>query len=208
MNHAGHINWPNVRAEYEENRTSVRALARAYHISDTAIHKRATAERWPRKPGPDQVRRGSTSASPAGTMSAAGKKRKDTEGLQTPSPTAPATITSAQLVRRARALIEHLLQELAETTERIAEIEEGIINETSQDADGRRRQAMLRAVSLANRSLAAKNLAHAIRALSYRSAPKPLGKKEQQQRDAEFLAKNSKYARRRPPPLQYREEGN
>jgi hypothetical protein len=208
VNHAGHINWPNVRAEYEENRTSVRALARAYHISDTAIRKRATAERWPRKPGPDQVRHGSPPASPAGTLSVARKKRKGTDGLQTSSPTTAATLTSAQLVRRARALIEDLLRELAETNERIGEIEDGIINETSQDADGRRRQAMLRAVSLANRSLAAKNLAHAIRALSYRSTPRPLGKKEQAQRDAEFLAKNPKYARRRPPSPQYREKAD
>jgi len=202
MNHAGRINWPNIRAEYEENRTSVRALAREYHISDTAIHKRATAEMWPRKAAPDQVRHGSPSASPAGTLSAPRKKRKGTDGLQIPSPTTPATLTSAQLVRSGRALVEDLLRELAETTERICEIEEEIINETRQDADGRRRQAMLKAVSLANRSLAAKNLAHAIRALSYRRAPKPLGKKEQRQRNAEFAEKNSIFARRRPPPLQ------
>ena len=64
-------------------------------------------------------------------MSAARKLREGTDGLQSSSPPEPAKLTSAQLVRRTRAVIEDLLRELAETTEYIGEIEDEIINETS-----------------------------------------------------------------------------
>ncbi len=206
MNHRGLINWPEIHVGYEENQISVRALARMYHISDTAIHKRATAEKWgPRKPAPDQLRHGSPSASVTRAMSAARQLREGTDGLQSSSPPERATLTLAQLVRRMRGVIEDLLRELAETTKHIGEIEDEIINETSRDGDGRRRQAMLRAISLPSRSLVAKNLAQAIRGLSHRTAPKPLGKKEQGQRNAEFLAKNSMFSQRRRS-RQYRKE--
>lgn len=207
MRHAGRIAWPRVQEGYEENRLSVRALARTYGISDTAIHKRAKAENWPRKPAPDQLRHGSPLPLPPRVMLSGSQKPESTDALRPSPPLELPTLKPAQLVRRGRAIIERLLRELEETTEQVGEIEEAIIGETNSDPDIRRRQAMLRAVSLASRSQIAKNLAQAIRALSQWQTPKPLGKKEQQQRDAEFAAKNSPFGQPQlPPPLRYRND--
>lgn len=42
------INWSAIRADYVANAMSIRALARAYHVTEGAIRKRAKRGQWER----------------------------------------------------------------------------------------------------------------------------------------------------------------
>jgi hypothetical protein len=162
-------NWPAIRGAYEANRLSTRAIARQNGISHTAIQKRAAAEGWARL---------SAGGLPHGGANPAGSPRSPTiatrcgNGPNSRSRSAPAPITIAD---RGRDLALRLLDELDATTAHLGEIEQAIVDETAGDTDGRRRQAMLRAVDLQRRAMILKDIATASRTL----ADGEPGKKEQ-----------------------------
>ncbi|NGP19307.1 hypothetical protein G5575_18175 [Devosia chinhatensis] len=83
-----------------------------------------------------------------------------------------------------------MLDELESVTSHLGEFEELICNE---EGDPRRRQALLRAISLAERASTLKNLATAMKTLNEAAAP-PGGKKDELQRRAEEVA--SRFGRR------------
>ena len=76
------------------------------------------------------------------------------------------------IVDLGRALALRLLDELAATTAYIGDIEAAIIDETADDPDARRRQAMLRAVDLPRRAGILKDIATASRTLVHRHSQK------------------------------------
>jgi hypothetical protein len=146
--------WRAIRAVYEANGISIRAIGRQHGISHEAIRQRAAAEGWTRQALPDsdkaaQIAPVSLRAGPA------------------PDPKV--------IVDRGRDLALRLLDELDATTAHLGEIEAAIMDETAGDADGRRRQAMLRAIDLQRRSSILKDLASAQRTLGDAA---PSGKKE------------------------------
>lgn len=143
--------WPMIRVAYESGAISDRALAREHGLSDTAIRKRAKAEKWQKASRPDLMHRGNPSQRAAAEASANSPPRE----VRQPSP----AMTPDQIIDRGRGLAVRLLDELETTTAYVGELEEMILTETEDDRDGRRRHAMQKAIDLPSRAAVLKNLA-------------------------------------------------
>lgn len=68
-------------------------------------------------------------------------------------------------ISAAEEIVASLWQELGETSQDIGEIEDAIDTGTAKDKGGKRREMMLKAVSLSSRSTIAANLANALKSL-------------------------------------------
>ena len=185
--------WSAIRAAYEAGSIAERALARDHGISHTAIQKRAKAEQWKRPGGFTKPSGGAVSRS-----SAAGSGRQmDQPGrvrLQGADPGAVSTTPALSgadghkaIVSRGRDLVDRLMDELSATTAHVGEIEEMIEVDTAGDKDGRRRYAMMQAVTLSTRAGILKNLALAAKTLAD-AAP---GKREERADAAKQAAKGA-----------------
>jgi hypothetical protein len=180
--------WAGIRASYEANSSSVRGLAAEHGMSHTAILKRAKAENWTRAARPDVVHTGNVAVEQ--TVKSNGPS--DVLGLALAE---VAEIGPKVLVSRGRDLVARLFDELSASTTHRGEIENLIIDETRGDKDGRRRYAMMKAVSLSARAAVVKNLALAAKTLSDAA---PTGGKKEETRDRAAVA--SKIGRFATPP--------
>ena len=163
------IDWKGIRSDYEAGVMTVREIARWYGISDTAIHKKAKAEEWKRKEKPQspfEEARAQRAPAPA-----------QVEIVQ------PASVKPEALTDRARALSGRLMDELETVTSHVGELEDMIVQE---EGDPRRRQALLKAISLGERSKTLKDIATTMKTLNEASAPQ--GVKQQRQAGAESAA--------------------
>ena len=171
------IDWAGIERDYRAGVMGVREIARWYGLSDTAIHKKAKAEDWER------------AAKPQGPFAQA-KAQRPVQAEIIPPP----SVKPEALGDRARIIAGRLLDELDAVTAHAGELEDMICTEES---DPRRRQALLKAVSLSERASTLKNLATAMKTISEAGAPG--GKKDEQQRAAEGVA--NKFGTRTPPRL-------
>jgi hypothetical protein len=172
------IDWKGIEADYRAGVMSIREIARWYGISDTAIHKKAGTDGWerkPKKPGPFEE---------------AKAQRTTVHAEIIPPP----SVKPEALGDRARGITGRLLDELDAVTAHAGELEDMIC---AEESDPRRRQALLKAVSLSERASTLKNLATTMKTLNEASAPD--GKKAERQRNAEEVA--SKFGTRQPPRL-------
>lgn len=169
------IDWKGIGSDYEAGVMTVREIARWYGISDTAIHKKAKAEEWKRKEKPQspfEEARAQRTAPPA-----------QVEIVQ------PTSVKPEALTDRARALSGRLMDELETVTSHVGELEDMIVQE---EGDPRRRQALLKAISLGERSKTLKDIATTMKTLNEASAP--VGKKAARQATAETSAAAGKFA--------------
>ncbi|WP_375597585.1 hypothetical protein [Devosia sp. Naph2] len=177
------IDWKGIRSDYEAGVMTVREIARWYGISDTAIHKKAKAEEWKRKEktqSPFEESKAQRSALPP---------QSPVEVIQ------PASVKPEALADRARALTGRLMDELETVTSHVGELEDMICQE---EGDPRRRQALLKALSLGERSKTLKDLSTTMKTLKEADAPQ--GVKQQRQAAAENAASSgSKFAPRNGP---------
>lgn len=176
------IDWSEVRREFEAGILSNRALAKKYGVSEAAVRKHAKKGGWrkPRgaaNPGGAQPKK-ADSASRAVTILLPASQR-DRDGPSATIRKAARTDPKA-LADDTLDVLNRLLDELDTVTARLGELEDLIVAETEDDKDGRRRNAMLKAVSLPVRILAAKNLSLALKTLQ---EARP-GKKKQADEDA------------------------
>jgi hypothetical protein len=178
--------WTAIRVAYEENAVSIRALAKTLGMSDMAIRKRAKAEQWSRCARPDVVHTGNVSPAEA-----AGDALR-------PGILDAATIDPKVLVSQGRELVGRMLDELSASTTHRGEIETLIIEDTRDDKDGRRRYAMMKAVSLSARAAVVKNLATAAKILS--DAAPGGGKREEAKGRAALASKTGRFATPPMPP--------
>ncbi|WLA80303.1 hypothetical protein [Bradyrhizobium elkanii] len=132
------IDWKGIERDFRAGKTSTRQIAEWYGISEGAIRKRAKAENW------------SQLVSPAETADNFRRLGSFTPEVR---PSEAKTV-----IAEGKSLAHRMLDELGATTSLRGELEELIIEETSGDKDGRRRQAMLRAVDLPNRAKTLKDL--------------------------------------------------
>jgi len=175
--------WSAIRMAYEVSTVSVRALSRECGLSNVAIHKRAKAEGWIRKPRPD------VSHAPTPSPAAA-------ELTVSPTLAAAIDVDPKVLIRQGRDLTHRLMDELDATTSHVGELEEAIAAYTADDKDGQRRFAMLKAVGLPTRANVLKTLALAAKTLA-EAAP---GKKEEAKEAAATAAKSGRFAMQPTPP--------
>lgn len=172
-----------LKKAYEEGTTAVKALARQHGLSDTAIHKRAKAEGWIRKPRPDISRAPLPPSVP-------------NEVSVSPTLAAVVDVDPKVLIKHGRDLTRRLMDELDATTSHVGELEEAIAAYTADDKDGQRRFAMLKAVGLPTRANVLKTLALAAKTLA-EAAP---GKKEEAKEAAATAAKSGRFAMQPTPP--------
>lgn len=173
------IDWVGVERDYRAGIMGIREIARWYGISHTAINKKAKAEGWTRAErtkGPYQQ--------------ASEQRAIATEII------VPVSIKPEDLVDRGRAIAVRMMDELESVTAHVGDLEDMICDEES---DPRRRQALLKAVSLGERATILKNLSTAMKTLSEAEAPD--GKKAQRQASAEKSAAAGRFAVRSAPKL-------
>lgn len=172
--------WAAIKAGWMLGSPSIRALARHFGVSDTAIRKQARLEGWPSRTANREPER-----EPARTSR--------TEGREKPSPAAPdfpssievaADADPKEMAKGGRALLAELLAELRSVARHADIIERIIEEETQGDRSPRRRALLLRIVSLPTRIQASRNLMSAI-AMAAEAGP---GKKAQAAEDAAAAA--------------------
>lgn len=136
------INWTAVETDFRAGRQSNRQLSEKYGVSESAIRKRASAEKWVRtKAG--TVRTSTQSAHhPVRTTAPPAEKPRSN----------PAEPVDHLLTERMASLASRLLGELEDTTAYHGEIAQAIETETADDNNERRRNAMLKAISTKDRA--------------------------------------------------------
>jgi len=158
------IDWTRIEIEYLAGEDSIREIADRHEISDTAIRKRAAKEGWVRS-----VR--------TANRSEPVRQPPPPPASDPEKPREPGTIADD-----GRALIARMLDELDVVTSQRGELEDMIVEATDNDDGDARRNAMLKAVSLPERSNTLKTLALALKTLNEAAAPQ--GKKAAAQEKA------------------------
>ena len=173
--------WDRIELEYLAGDVSVREIADRFSISDAAIRKRAKAQGWVRA-----VRRP--------------KSANFAEPAAERAPRQPAEpVEAAQIAERGRQLVARMLDELDATTTHQGELQDMIEVEAGGDRDGRRRDGMLGAISLAGRAKTLKELTTALKTVNEASAPQ--GKKAAAADAAREVAGGSRFRAVGPPNL-------
>jgi hypothetical protein len=176
--------WSRIELEYLAGEDSIREIADRYEISDTAIRKRAKAEKWVREA--KKVRTANRC-----------------EPERSPPPPAPVDpeqpVEAAKIADGGRGLVWRMLDELDVITSRRGELEDMIVDATDGDEDEARRETMMRAVSLTNRANTMKTLALALKTLNEASAPQ--GKKAAAQDRANAVSGGRRFGAMGPPTL-------
>ena len=154
-----------MEADYIAGSMSNREIARWYQITEAAVRKKAKQAGWVRTTEPGHI---------------------DHEPIE--RVTLPA-IKPEELGDRARGLVGRMMDELDAVTSLHGELEDMICTEES---DPRRRQALLKALSLGERAKTLKDLSVTMKTLS--DAVAPDGKKAQRQANAERSASGGRFA--------------
>lgn len=169
------IDWKAVERDYTKTSLSVRELARWYNCDEKAIRLRAKAEKWVR-PGAETPQAAPQDPQPLAEVVAPIVERVRPE---------PAVVDASPeaIIARGQSLAVRMLDELEADTAYIGEIEQAIEDATPGKDGARRRDAMMKAVSLSSRAGTLKNLALA--AKTFAEAAAPDGKKKQRQAAAD-----------------------
>jgi hypothetical protein len=160
------IDWEAVERDYRAGMLSIREVAKMHGISDRAIRKKADSLGWERdlsEKVAEKVRNELVRTESA----LADQKQTEKEIVES----AATNIVSVVLGHRKRYgrirdISDTLMQQLEEAIANRDEIEEDIEAETAKDKDGKRRNRMLRAVSLSGHISDLVNLANVERTLT------------------------------------------
>lgn len=158
------IDWEAVERDYRAGILSLREIARAQGLSDTAIRKRAKAGSWDRDLSgkvASQVRRTLVRTEGSHRPRASEAEIVDAAAAQV----VEVVRSHRRDVSRGRSLVAKLLEELGEATDEREAIEDAIEVETAGDKTVNRRAAMLRAVALPSRAGVIKELSAAMKSL-------------------------------------------
>lgn len=165
------IDWKAIEAAFRAGTLSNRQIAERFGVSEANIRKRAKAGEWVR------------SAQPRAHLPVA-------EILPPVNRSARPVLPGEQRdhVEHAREIAGRMLDELDAVTSHAGELEQLIEVETADDKDGRRRAAMLKAISLPARSMTLKTIMQAV-AVTKDVAGIGGGKKEEAKAKAQEAAK-------------------
>jgi hypothetical protein len=185
-------NEESIKAAWLAGIQSIRQIAKDHGVSDAWVRKLAKRHEWP--PRGDtanrSAHRGANSTALVVLRPPADARRSPRDSSDDDGEGASDAIRKAarsdpaELVDDTRDILARLRDELDAVTSYVGELEDLIIDDTADDKDSRRRNAMLKAVSLPTRILAAKNLALALKTLTD-AAP---GKKEEANNRASEVA--------------------
>lgn len=191
---------------YCSDRWSNRELAATHNITEAAIRKMAKKYGWikgqpyvPPAPKPLPKAEPKVKRAPPPTpvpVAPLVVPPADPEAVLPDLPVLPhnpAPDASVPDIEYAEQLARRMLDELHESTLALGEMEDLIYKETAGDADGRRRMAMLKAVSLPTRAATLKALVQTLTAARPTVAARPPGKKEQQAEAAGRVAGGGRF---------------
>ncbi|KAA0592957.1 hypothetical protein J2848_005687 [Azospirillum lipoferum] len=180
------IDWTAIEAAFRAGTLSNRQIAERFGVSEANIRKRAKAGDWVR------------SAQPRAHLPVAEILPPIDRSARPVLPGEP-----REHVEHAREIAGRMLDELDAVTSHVGELEQLIEVETDDDRDGRRRAAMLKAISLPARSMTLKTIVQAL-AVAKEVAGVGIGggKKEEAKARAQEAAKpGNKFAPPAPPRL-------
>jgi len=153
--------WEGIEREYRGGQLSIAEIGRRFGVSHVTILKRAKKKNWSRDLTEKVKREIAT--------------RMVTEGLQGPREAVTIETLAARGVNiltgqrnkigRAMDAVSKFLEELHDTTDNLAEIEDAIYEETADDESGKRRARMLAAIALPSRSAVVNNLTQSLKTL-------------------------------------------
>lgn len=166
------VDWGAIEGDYCAGGMGVREIARWHGVSHTAINKRAKLKGWVRKLVPGHV------------------EREPVTRLPVPA------ADGALIPDRVRGLVGRMVDELDAVTAHHGELEDMIC---AEESDPRRRNALLKALSLGERAMTLKNIAQTLKTLG--EADEPAGKKAQRQAQADKSASGGRFAAPSPPKL-------
>jgi hypothetical protein len=151
------IDWEKIEAEYRAGQFSVSEIARQNGVSHTAINKRAKRDGWERDLAPKVRQRVSARLVSEGVSAATARETIEL-----------AAERDVQIVREHRAVIGRgrnltlrMLDELDASTTKIGDLEALIEADTEGDESARRRDGMMKAISLPSRAGTLKDLSMA-----------------------------------------------
>lgn len=171
------IGWRKARERYEDSDISIRDLARLLQVDEKTVRKRIKAENWQR----ESARKPQLPARITDDDWGRGPERI------VPPRRVESEVKPADLVKTARVIVDMLMTELRVASANADLLEQIVEEETAGDKSPRRRDFMLRMVSMPVRAKTMQNLASALRMLDD-AAP---GKKEQAQEDAKTAGAGS-----------------
>lgn len=157
---AKRTDWEPIERDYRAGVLSIREVAKAHGVSDTAIRKRARAEGWMRDLSSkvaDQVR-----SELVRTEVRTSHPQTEREIVEVAAATVVQVVRShRKRISQGSELVELLTQQLIDVAGRRDEFEADIEAECADDKSPERRARMMKAVSLASHSSIAVNLAAA-----------------------------------------------
>ncbi|WP_377810612.1 terminase [Azospirillum sp. A29] len=184
------IDWAAIEAAFRAGKLSNRQIAERFEVSESAIRSRANKEKW--------VRTAHESAHQSAHL--------PVQEILPPNDQMARPLHPAECrehVEHARDIAGRMLDELDAVTAHVGELEQLIEVETADDENGRRRAAMLKAISLPARSMTLKTIVQAL-AVAKEVAGVGIGggKKEEAKAKAQEAAKpGNKFAPPAPPRL-------
>jgi|WetSurMetagenome_2_1015567.scaffolds.fasta_scaffold253762_3 hypothetical protein len=157
------VDWEAVERAYRAGQPSVRALAAIHGVSEGLVRKKAKEYQWERDLTEKIKAEVRTKLLREGTR---GQKETEAEIIALAVQTNISIIRGHQKsIGAGQKLVTKLLDELQEATDLKQDIEIAIAEETDGDKSPQRRDAMLRAVGLENRSKIIGNLSNALKTL-------------------------------------------
>ncbi|MEE8661143.1 hypothetical protein CGLAMM_07315 [Acetobacteraceae bacterium EV16G] len=171
--------WRKIKAAWEAETASNRALAKQFGVSEAAIRKRASSEKWVRR----------RCAVLTQKVRTAHPMRTDTKTAENP----------ADLIPDLKGLTRRMIAELGDVSAHESEIANAITQETKNDKNEARRNAMLKAISLSARVQSLKALTQT--AIMLKTDGVEMGKKAQKKRGAAQIAATGLFAPLQPPNL-------
>lgn len=152
--------WEAIARDYRAGTLSIRAIAKKHGITDKAIRNKAEAEGWKRNLA-DRIRQETQSA-----LVRIAEGGEDEAIVKDAVQENVAIIkTHQKRIGKGAEVLERLLHELEADTLKMDEIEQFIEDETANDENGKRRAAMLKAVSLGNRAQTIQSLTNSMKTL-------------------------------------------
>lgn len=156
--------WETIEREYRAGQLSIREIERQFGVSDTAIKKRAKKHGWSR----DLAARVRQKAEEKLAVEAAGGSGNvDAQEIVEKAAERAAEVVREHRtdIKAARILVQRLLGELLAATSHPGEMEAMIETDTAGGRDQKRRNALMRAVSLPSRAGVIRDLSAALKNL-------------------------------------------
>jgi hypothetical protein len=158
------VDWAAIENAYRAGIRSIRQIAHEHGVTDKAVRNRAKKFKWTRDLTPRVRQRAREMVRADSPQSSHARTAADDEAAVEQEATVAADVlrTHRKDIAQGRTLVIHMFGELHKENTQLDELQDTIIDETKGDRDGKRRNAMLKAISLPARAGVMRDLAGAL----------------------------------------------